>query len=61
MNSQGDRILDLFKKERVVTNRQLNDIAFRYGARIHELRKDGYDIRTRRVKEGLFEFELVDE
>jgi hypothetical protein len=54
--SQTKRILDLFKKEKSVTNAQLNTICFRYGARIHELRNDGYIIVTNRLGKGLFSF-----
>jgi hypothetical protein len=37
-----------------VTNAQLNSICFRYGARIFELRREGYDIRQKQIKRGLF-------
>lgn len=46
----------MLKSEGTVTNRDLNKICFRYGARIHELRKEGHKIVTSRVKEGLFSF-----
>lgn len=42
-----------------VTNRALNDAGiFRYSARIHELKKEGHDIRKRHVKDGLYIFTL---
>lgn len=37
--------------------RELNDIAFRYGGRLHELRRAGYDIET--VQLGIGEFAYV--
>ena len=54
--SQTARILNLLKTKKRVTNRELNRICFRYGARIYELRNEGHDIRTERVKDGLYEF-----
>lgn len=54
--SQATRILKLLKSKRVVTNAQLNKICFRYSARIHELRNDGYIIVTHRLKDGLTSF-----
>lgn len=35
-------------------NSQLNSICYRYGARIFELRREGWDIRQKQVKRGLF-------
>lgn len=43
------------------SNRELNSICFRYGARIHDLRKDGHHIRTMRDSAGAFRFILEDE
>lgn len=54
--SQSSKILKLFKEKGTVTNHELNRICFRYGARIHELRNDGYIIVTSKLKEGLFSF-----
>ena len=54
--TQTARILKLLKSEGQATNRQLNRICFRYGARIHELRIEGHDILTVREKDGLFRF-----
>ena len=50
------RILRLLKSKGRATNAELNRICFRYGARIHDLRSDGYIIVTNRLKSGLFEF-----
>ena len=41
---------------RGVANDELNHICFRYGARIYELRQQGYLIETVRFGEGLFRF-----
>lgn len=54
--SQTTRILKALKRDKVVTNVQLNDICYRYSARIHELRNDGYIIVTNRLKDGLTSF-----
>lgn len=54
--SQTARILNLLKVNGRATNRELNRICYRYGARIFELRREGHDIVTNRIKGGLFEF-----
>ena len=58
--SQRDRILELLKAAgpRGVTNIILNEVAFRYGGRIHELRKVGWDIETICEGESIFRFIL---
>lgn len=48
--SQKDRILDLLRRREFVTNAELNQVAFRYSARIHELRAEGHNIRWAAVK-----------
>lgn len=52
--SQTARILKLFKAKHRATNNQLNKICYRYSARIAELRSEGHQILTERVKDGLF-------
>lgn len=55
--SQTARILDRLKTKGRVTNAELNHIAFRYSARIAELRKEGHIIVTnRKGNDGLFEY-----
>lgn len=54
--SQTARILTLLKSKGRVTNVELNRIAFRYAARICDLRKEGHTIVTNRIKDGLFTF-----
>lgn len=58
--NQTDKIYRLLKRrgERGVSNRELNKIAFRYSARIADLRHDGYQISTLCVKPGLYRFTL---
>ena len=58
--SQRDKILRWLQKRGSdgVMNWELNNIAFRYGGRIHELRKRGWEIETKREAEGLFRFIL---
>ena len=59
--AQRERILYLLRSRGPVgaTNVELNAICFRYGARIFELRKAGFDIKTRREGETEFRFVLV--
>lgn len=48
MITQADRILELLRQagEQGVSNRQLNGIAFRYSARIKDLRDKGHHIKA---------------
>ena len=61
--TQRDRILKLLeeRKELGVTNYELNEIAFRYGARLKELREDGYQIKTVHIRKSVWLFVLVSE
>lgn len=43
------------------TSRELNDICFRYGARIWELNHKGYTITHKYLEPGLFEYTLISE
>ena len=58
--TQKERILARLRQG-PATNRDLNEIAFRYGARIHELHAEGHVIRWKPVKgkPGLNRYELV--
>lgn len=58
--SAKDRILSRLRKG-TVTNVELNAIAFRFGARILELRHAGYDIETERVDSSLYLYTLRQE
>ena len=42
-----------------VTNRELNKVGYRYGARLWELKKEGYCIRTESLGDGLYKFTLL--
>lgn len=55
-----DRIMALLKEkgENGAFNYELNRIAFRYSAIIHTMRKDGWNITTERVKQGVYKFTL---
>ena len=55
--SQKTRILNRLRLG-VVTNIELNEICFRYAARISELKKEGHDIQKRRVKGSVFEWRM---
>lgn len=54
--AQAKKILALLKSRGTVTNYELNKIAFRYSARIMDLRKEGYRIVSNKVKGSLWEF-----
>jgi len=58
--SQTERIIRLLKRRGTfgASSRELNTIAFRYSARIGELRGDGYNIRTMRDSAGSFRYIL---
>lgn len=58
--TQKERIFELLRRrgKQGATNRELNNIAFRYGAVIFDLRKDGYDIQTVQIRKGFFKFIL---
>ena len=60
-STQKDRILDLLEErgEQGVLDIELNEIAFRYGGRLHELRQDGYRIRTTHIKKSVWRFTLL--
>lgn len=60
LNRQQTSILARLRRG-VASNVELNAICFRYGGRIHELRRMGYRIETRTVRRGVYEYELVGE
>lgn len=47
-------------REGPALNTELNTIAFRFGGRIHELRREGYDIRTETLHGGLVRYTLTE-
>lgn len=57
--SKHARILKLFKEQRRLTQKDLNRISMRYGAIIHELRKEGNEIVTIPINHqtGHFEYQ----
>lgn len=61
--NQTSKILKLLKqrKSKGVFNTELNRICFRYGARIYELRQDGYSISCIRLKQGIYNYVLLGE
>lgn len=61
-DTQQKRILRLLKQRPYVTNLDLNDICFRYTARIHELRNDGWNIQWASTdKRGVNKYWLIRE
>lgn len=54
--SSKERILALLIEQGAVLNTQLNEIAYRYGGRIHELRREGHSIRREIVGCGLYRY-----
>lgn len=59
--SQKEKILELLEQRSTVDNYALNQVAFRYAARIAELRADGYNIKARHDKGSRWLFTLVRE
>jgi len=61
--AQRQRVLDLLRERGAAgaTNRELNQIGFRYGARLWELKRQGFSIRTDRLTDTLFRFVLLAE
>lgn len=59
--TQRDKILELLERNGTASNYELNGIAFRYAARLQELRDDGYKIRSKHIKGSRWEFTLVKE
>jgi biotin operon repressor len=59
--TQSQRILKLLQEKDSVTNIELNNDLhiFRYGARIAELREQGYNIESKHIKGSVWEFRLV--
>lgn len=60
-DTHRQKILKLLKENRHVTNIQLNRIAYRYSARIHELREDDFVIEREYLKPGVYRYWLVRE
>ena len=55
--SKAHRVLMTLKTNGKATNWELNKICFRYGAIIHDLRKEGHTIVTNRINnDGLYEY-----
>ena len=59
--NQTAKIIRLLRSGRYVTNADLNAICFRYSARIHELRNEGWDIQKHYVKPGLYRYWVNEE
>lgn len=57
--SQLAKIRNLLTERGVVTNHELNEVCYRYAARIHELRKAGWVIESKRIGAGIWRFTLI--
>lgn len=57
--TQKEKILKLFRKSGWVKVQTLQQIAWRFSARLYELRKEGYEFEKRRQKNGLEEWKLI--
>lgn len=58
--TQAERILATLEQGSA-TSIDLNKICYRYSARLYDLRKQGYVIKDRRLKQGVWEYSLVKE
>jgi hypothetical protein len=56
--SSRDRVLAVLQAKQIVTNVELNAICYRFGARILELRSQGYDIVTGEKRGGVVTYEF---
>jgi hypothetical protein len=52
--TQKEKILHQFRLRHRMDSNELNKICFRYSARIHELKKDGYNIKREPIGDGLW-------
>lgn len=61
--TQSERILAKLKEagQYGVSNRDLNNICYRFSARIHDLRRQGYNIKGTQIARGYWKFHLVNE
>ena len=61
--SQKDKILELLQErgDAGASSRDLNNIAYRYSARIKDLRDEGHEIETKPIKKGLYKFTIKQE
>ena len=59
--TQASKILRMLKTHPYVLNIDLNRIAYRYSARILELRNEGHSIQKEYVKPGVFRYFLKEE
>ena len=57
--TKKDQVLALLSDYRPHGMRELNRITFRYGARIWELNREGYEIETIRCGVDEFEYRLI--
>ena len=53
------RVLDALQAYRVRTNVELLTVCFRYGSRIHELRREGHVIHTQALGGGLYAYHYL--
>ncbi len=62
MNSkQTLRVLQKLRSKERVSNKELNRVCLRYGARIFDLRKNGYVIKSINNGLGYWSFQLISE
>jgi hypothetical protein len=59
--NQKEKILELLEEKGSVDNYALNKIAFRYSARIKDLREEGHNIKARHIKGSKWIFTLIRE
>jgi hypothetical protein len=52
-SNSREQVLAVLQAKRIVTNVELNAICYRFGARLKELRDQGYDIVTGEKKGGV--------
>jgi hypothetical protein len=58
LSKQHEKIVKLLEGGDEHTNKELNKICFRFGARIWELRQSGFGIDVRQVRAGLYAYRM---
>ena len=58
--SQKSQVLAMLKAGPVTTHKFLEEYLYEFRSRITELRQEGHRIEAERIKQGLWEYKLVD-
>lgn len=59
--TQKDKIKALLSDGNFHHMRELNNVCYRYSARLHDLTKEGYEFEKRQLRQGEFEYRMKQE